>query len=165
MIGSAGCYKSYTLHTTIEPSITTEFHTTEPMSELLRREIKINGTTFTYLEHTLSEIRKIGLERYTRNIVEGHTATSIHEPNTAHTITIHATKTIYSPTTVYTSMYSSPCPSKLAATRQTTSLNLALPATGAVVALLISSLIVVTIGWVWTCWSLQKKETKLQIIR
>ena len=157
--------------------MTTEFQATQPiptMSDPLRCEIKINGTTFTYPEHISSEIRKIGLDQYmhTSYTVEGRTTPSIYKPTVtiAHIVTIHATKTIYScalQTTVYTSMYSSPCLSKLetAATTQTTLLNLALPVTGALVALLAISLIVVTIGWVWTCWSLRKKETRPQNIR
>ena len=157
--------------------MTTEFQTTEPIptiSNPLGCEMKINGTTITYPEHTSSEIRKIRLDQYihTSYTVEGRTTTSIHKPTVtiAHTVTIHATKTIYScalQTTVYTSMYSSPCPSKLetAATTQTTLLNLALPVTGAVVALLVVSLMVVTIGWVRTCWSIRKKETRPQNIR
>ena len=174
VIGSYGCNKSYILHTTIGPPITTEFYTTEPiptMSDQLRHEININATTFTYPERTLSEIRKTGLDQYmyTSYTVEGRTTTSIHKSTItiAHTVTIYATKTIYSPNTVYTSMYSSPCPLKLvtAATRQITPLNLALTATGALVGLLVISLIVVTTGWVWTCWSMRKKENRPQNVR
>ena len=133
-------------------------------SELAGCEININGTTFTYPEFVSSEASKIGLDQYTRDVTERCTATvysteSIHKPTIVYTATIHATKTIYSLTTVHKSAYSSPCPFKLeTATNHAVLLNIVLPATEAVLSLLVLLLIVVTTGWIWTCRIIRSKN-------
>lgn len=131
------------------------------MCELLRSEININGTTFTYPEYTSPESSKLGLDQYTRNVIEGYTTTvystkSICKPIIAYTVT----KTIYSPTTVpsLSSAYPSPCSVNLeTATRQTLPSNKVLSATGATMGLLLV-LLVVIIGWAWTCWTIGRKK-------
>lgn len=167
------CSKSYSIYTTTESPTITEIYTTESLPITC---VSISGTIFTSPDHISPKISKVGLNRGTKSITERHTSTAtvtvystkpVHTPIIAHsTVTIHATKTIYLSTTVHTSKYSSPFSFKEEAA--TSQINIVLPVTGAMMGLLMLLLIVVTTGWVWTCWTIRKKknlETRLQNIR
>ena len=165
-----GCSKLYSLYTITEPPTTTEINTAEslPIMSLLT-----SGIIFSYPEYVPPKTSKIGLNQGTTSTAEEqatitvYSTKPVHKPAIAHnTVTIHATKTIYSSTIVHTSKYSSPFSFKEeAATSQT---NIVLPVTGAMMGLLMLLLVVVTTGWVCTCWTVRKKknrETRPQNIR
>ena len=144
-----GCEKQYNLYTIIELPMTTEFQPTtmEPIR---------SGTTTTCncLDCT-PEISKIQFDQCTKTVTIQSCAKDVH------TTTIYDT---YTPTIVHVSICPSPsnqasssiCPS------QPIPINIAIPATGVLVSLLIVLLLVVITGWVCTC-RIMKKRGKMEI--
>ena len=67
---------------------------------------------------------------------------------------------VYIPTTVHSgvSLITPSAPGSCASAEQTNFLNTVTPVTGTLVGLLVALLVVVTIGWVWTCRILNGKK-------